>query len=160
MRSETQAQDATTIRRYHGDFYPSATAQRTHLRGGGPHRQLPRRTHPSATAERTQPSATSSATWENPNHPIWLNMVNVIYQPLIAGENGWPRPRSRRTAPSMQTTQMLTHGTSQKTSAENNGRNRPLPRRWYPSATPGAQQLMRLPQQPIIVNSPRSHPPN
>ena len=52
-----------------------------------------------------------------------------------------------------------THCTYQKVFAEKNGRPRPQPRKCYPSASPRAQHLMRLPQHLIIADPPQpTHP--
>ena len=89
----------------------------------------------------------SSATAENirgephldiAKHPLWHA------PPCHSGEKGVASPATAEMPPIRQSRTWLIHGTSRKVFAENNGLLRPLPRRCYPSASPGAQHLMRL----------------
>ena len=74
-------------------------------------------------------------------HPLWH------FSSCHSGEKIVASSATAEMQPIRQSSKWLIHGTSRKIFAENNGLLRPLPRRCYPSANPGAQHLMRLPQQ-------------
>ena len=123
MPSETHTHNATTIHRYHGEFHPCATAERTHL-------HLRRFTYHLITLI---PSLVLSHNYYSQRQPH----QSMRYRGGRHRHHCHPTNKEGKMFnATSQSSKWLIHDTSQKASAYNNRRPRPLSRRCPPTAVP------------------------